>query len=764
MNLKFYYILFLSLFFFSCNDNDLLCPEDLLRDNGSEVKIEVLLPSDLNTRGISDESKTSFNPNELIHIRAVYKCRDLLNPGKYYDVMQYGVMKYNGKGSWSNYNTTDILSWPETADFGTFTAYYINGSNGVLANGEMPVKLLSEYKFGEDPLCGFVENVEYGHAVRFEMKHIFTHLTLSEMDGGVSNEMFFSPPLKEEDYKDFKNAFTIEFNSTTREIKPVFKRVPSEIYTDNAGEGLVFVEDNIEFYETNDGNVKTRVGYFLEPKVYHNFVLLYPRVRPKTATYLSYSRDLQKITGDKGLEANNFYDFSVLKSLGVKVEESPENGWDDDSDPRIIIDVEEFLKAAKSGYEYWEEDPDTGELVQILETTLEGSRLIRNVDFNHEFYDVFQDGFIPDLSMTFDGGYHYIYNMACPLFNENYGNIINLGLVNIKTNESQPIVSSENYNNIEGRDFSRNGIISRSNFGTVSNIRVRNLEMIIEIETTGATEEESSTEAHSAAMLFGSNRGNIYDVSLSGDLSIKVRNHSGSSVMPGVSIGGITGQNLGTISRISPIMDVNDAKFPSPKLKIINECKGSLGVYIIGGVSGNNTGNIYDVNMSSVVINGAESSGVESIMGGIVGEVGSSNSGAPMISGCITRGSVTAGLTKSVTNIISNSYTGGVAGLLNTQAFVINSSASVSVSGLSVYDSNVKCAVGGAFGRIEQTPGTVEGSIQTLACFGSSLSGVGNIGNFAGIAPIGFTWEKKYADKGINVKQYAQYNIIGANL
>lgn len=748
----------------ACADDLQITGQEIERIEGRPVEIEVVVNDYPGTRGLTDESKTSFAVGELIHIRAEFTLNDLDSPGQTKKEVQYGVMKYNGKGTWINFNTVDVLTWPGTAISGTFTAYYIYGSNGVLSNASnsMPPTLLSDYKFGQDPLYAQTIDVEYGHTIRFEMSHIFSYLTLTEMSAGISEELSFTIPKTEPEYENFHNAFLLEFDEATKEMTPTFLSIPSDTYYDNQGEELVFITSSTEIYETNDGDMKTKVGFFLEPSEYHKFSLLYPKSRDQMVSYLTYTRDLTALTPDqKGLLANEYYEFSILKSLGVYVDETPQDGWDDETDPHIIVDVESFLRAANAGTEYWEPDPDTGELVQILESTVAGTRLLMNVDFNHFYYDIFEnENFVPNLSLTFDGNYHYIFHMAAPLFNENHGIITNVGFRDISTNADEPIVSSEKFekNGFE-YDLSRNGAITRYNFGSISNIRVDNVNLNVKIHTTGIDFDESSQEAHNVALLFGSNRGNIYDISLAGTLTLTVENYSATEIMPNVIIGGLAGQNLGAISRVGPIEDEN---FETPVYNIINKCQGVSGVYLVGGACGSSQGNLFDIMMSSLMVDGSESTGVESIMGGLVGSVEQSQSAAAEISGCIIRGSVISGDSRYYTNLNANSYTGGLAGLMNVQGIVKNCSASISVTGATLYDPQVTYGVGGAFGRIEQkqTQNGVECSIQTLACFGSSLSGLVNIGNFTGLAPEGYSWSN-FDGFGINVKQYPQYQNIG---
>lgn len=730
----------LATIFGSCSDEGF--PTDGFGPAG-EVTFDIGIEGMGGTRSAVDESKTYFDVGELIHVRAEYECR---LEDETFTRLQYGVLKYDGRGSWSPYGASYALKWPDDAVGGSFEAYYINGSNGVLSGNNMQPKLLSDFRFDAIPLHGEMHNVRYGQAVKLQMRRVFSLLTLTDMKEGISDELWFTVPDNSDvSGKPLNNAFRLLFNPETYEMTQEFSRIASADYKDDNDMPLVFIKSKLTETETEEQGVQTEVNYLLQPGTYHKFDVLYPRGRTTYATYLTYGRDLSLVEGAEEFRPNGRYTFSILKSLGVIVEETPEDGWDD-TEPTVIIDVEAFLRAANSGSDYFVKDPDTDEDVQILESTLDGTRLLRNVDFRNFYYDIFENGlFKPVLGNTFDGGYHYIYNMGCPLFYENNGVIINLGIRNAKTG---PIISSEN-KPVFGTtlDTSYNGLITSRNYGTVSNVRVDNAEMTVQIQTSDP--DEPTQEAHNASLLFGVNRGNVYDLALAGTLTLTVENAPGETVMPRVSMGGVAGQNLGTVYGLTYI---DDDTFEMPVLTIYNNCRGDNGVYKVGGIVGNNTGNLMDIFIPQVIADASASSGLESYLGGMVGDNPSSNTGAPRIADCIVRGEVIAGKVTPVLNLTSLSYAGGVAGSMSIQADVLNSSVTVGVSGSPFTSTDVEYAEGGAFGILETSVGIYEGSIQTLACYGSKLTGSGYMGNFAGIVPQGFGQEH-YLDKGINVRR-----------
>lgn len=738
----------------SCREDDFGDYDFAIGPNG-EVMFNIGISDVAGTRAAVDESKKAFAVGELLHVRAIYKC-ETQNVAS--TERQYGIIKYAGDGSWEPFSEDLTLRWPDNAISGSFDFYYINGSNGALSGNDMPATLLSDYKFDQIPMHGEVEYARYGQAIRVQMTRLFSLLTLTDLKEGVANELWFTLPAEKdladpEMYVELNNAFTLKFDPSpdSFEMTPVFSREPDSNYLDSEGNPLVFIKSRLT--QTNNSNgVISEQNFLLEPKLYRKFTLLYPRTRDSYATYLNYTGDLKEETGDAGFVANGRYKFSVLKSQGIIVEETPTEGWDE-SEPDVIIDLEEFLHSVNNGTEYYGTDKITGEQVLVLESTTEGTRLLHNVDFNYKQYDVFENGpFRPTLSNTLDGNYHYIYHLGCPLFNANNGVIINLGLKDCET--KTPITSTENLERYGMKyDNSHNGFVACTNNGRVNNLRVSNAKMHIHILTSDP--DEPAQEAHDAAILFGVNRGNVYDLHLAGDLELIVENHPDTEYVPSVSIGGVSGQNIETFYGIDAL---DEEGFAAPEIRIYNKCAGDNGVYRMGGIIGNNMGDLYDAVITKITVDASESKGVESYLGGVVGESPYSGSGAPAISGCMIRGEVVAGEVNALQNLNSYSYAGGVAGLVNIQTNVIDNSISVGVQGSPFSSDEVEYAEGGAFGAIITTTGALEGSIQTLACYGSKLSGQGFIGNFAGITPAGFDWSH-YEGRDINLR-----SLVGANI
>lgn len=169
--------------------------------------------------------------------------------------------------------------------------------------------------------------------------------------------------------------------------------------------------------------------------------------------------------------------------------------------------------------------------------------------------------------------------------------------------------------------------------------------------------------------------------------------------------------------------------------------------------------------MTDVFIDCRESTGLVSYLGGMAGQLevtGASSVG--YMNDCILSGSVQAGKTIADEKISGQAYTGGMAGYDNNVP-VTDCRASVSVIGSEAVSDWVTYGTGGAFGRIFNAS-----TFENLITYGARLvapvgtSNSNHIGNFAGIAPEGQSWETDYADKNIIFHSFAGLKEIGAFL
>ena len=774
MNIKILHIICFLLFpilFSSCEDYSFLFGSDTSDEQPIEFNFSL---TDANMSiGFTDDIpvKTSFTNGDVIHILGTFQTRALQEDGTTVEgvVKRYGALQYNATTRNWTAVSGNTLTWPSIATSGSFVAYYVNGSNGVLTE-DNPVfeSSLSDITPMTDPLEASADDVIYGHAVALNFKHICANLMLTELQPMVSTVYFFNTEdVYESDMttkRAFNNGFQLQLTHDANNqpelsfdfIQKTDPEFPKSIHI----AGKAMAQESIDAA----GNVTTtgKVYYFLQPGYYPKFDITYPAQAPDTYNYLSYDYNSipDNVAGPNvenikpNLEANTTYTLAINKSPGIIITAPPsEGGWDDDGSYYPVLDVESFLKAVYNSSDYTEDG------VKILEATADGSKLLRNLDFQNFDYSKFKDStFSPNVqdSKVFDGDMHYIKNLASPLFRYNYGTIKNIGIQEVKINATSYDDSASDFKN-------RHGALCMWNrqMATINNVRVSNVNMTINISSSQSADEDGS-ETHNIGCIVGSNTGIMSSLALSGTLSLTVKPDNSNEVNSKVLIGGIAGQNAaeGNIKDVSSLTS-------GLQINITNTCKGSLGAYTLGGIVGVSSGLVSNVTLPNVTIDSENSSGVTSYIGGMAGQLAVTPSQASGLTSCIVGGSVYAGSTKTYEYISSENYLGGIAGVVMGVP-VSDCRSAVSVYGSSTTASGVVYATGGAFGCIREANG-----FDDIIAYGSILKAPGNtsssdnvknyVGDFAGLVPAGQTWENDYVNHNILVHLFTN-KYIGGNL
>lgn len=748
-------------------------------DDERPVEFIVSLPG---TRAI-ENPKTAFSQGDVLHIQGTFTAT---YDGAENDVVRYGALRFNGR-TWQPVDNSG-LTWPTSATKGTFLAYFISGSDGLLykpADASQGRSTTDTYLLSDispsatasgkysDPLEANSEETNYGHAVELNFHHKCAYLTLEDLEPQVSDRYWFtcSGTVTEAGSNEFHNAFYLQL---TDDNKLEFKWVtePDERYKapGSATQNLIYIASPSIRTENSEGKNITRANYFLEPGRYEHFQVCYPVKEPayqdgrlqtpgETLNYLEF--DYNNVGGAEGgidenvapdLKGGRTYTLNITRSPGIVIITPPDaEGWDE-SDEDYEVNVGEFLKAVANSTEYINEKG-----VKILEKTDIGTKLLHNVDFNKDHDSFWNLSFEPNVNegQTFDGNYHYIKNLGSPLFRYNYGTIRNLGIKHIEAT----VISDENSDT--GRDMSRQGGLCMWNRSTGS---ITNIHVSGGVEITALVKTDTDQETHNIGCLLGSNTGSMSDVALSGEFTLTVRAYVDDNITDQVDatvlIGGIAGQiaGSGSISHISALDGV-------PAFTITNECKGDIGAFYVGGIAGQSSGYLDDISLPDVTVDGRNSRGVTSYMGCMAGEftVSSDAEEAPnaSVTACIVTGEVRAGEVKPDARgyLTGASYIGGVAGALMNVP-VSNSRVAAEVHGTESPDPDVIYASGGAFGRIRTAT-----EIENLIAYGPALDGPNDaetdpderkrfIGNFAGLVPSGETWEETYSNKNIIVRQF----------
>ncbi|MCH5223256.1 MAG: fimbrillin family protein [Muribaculaceae bacterium] len=760
----------------ACTEDSLIVSPDS-SDSSSELPVEFLFScaEEGGTRAYIDAFGTErFSKDDVIHVLGTFTTNALQPDGSYKEgtMKRYGALKYNGI-IWESLEDSK-LTWPSIATEATFIAYYIKDSSGLLTSDQPTlVSYLSELTSSSDPLYGKSDNdepVPYGNAAKIDFHHICAHLTLVDLEPNVSDQYWLTVPdntLNNADPNDetttpFYNAFQISLGKDENnepELNFEFiQRVDPEY-------NLVFIKGYPTMVpppETSPLDPATmNLEFFLSPGYYDVFNLVYPVSSTETYPYLEYNyNNIPDYVGDTDyekvppqLEENTPYTLNITKAPGITMTTpTTGGGWDESDQFYYVVNVEEFLKAANKGAEYSEGEK------KILEETLNGSKLLCNVDFHGFDYADFEDkSFLPDIPQdkVFDGGLHYIKNIFVPVFYYNYGKIENLGIKNPEKLEMQ-ILSYED----PAKDNSRNGALCHQNrlTGTLSNIRLSDIMMNVTVISDVVAGTDDS-EVHNIGGLAGSNTGVINGVEMGGQFSINVSGVTGSPMNSKVLIGGVLGQNAGgglleDVSTINNHLEIN----------INNSCVGEIGSYSVGGIVGQLSGDVSGVLIPTVKIDCTGSKGVTSYIGGMAGNLATSTAGETgSINSCNVGGVIKAGESIPYGSLTSESYIGGIGGsVLNISVTECNSS--VSVYGPAVANQNVIYGTGGGFGRILQS--TLSYNFEKLICSGTTLQGPGipegYIGNFVGIAPDDSLWDAwmdNFSSHQITVKDFGYDNI-----
>ena len=734
------------------------CADDLFSgpeptDGELPVTFEFVLPT---TRAAENdhhliEDRLSFKDKDIIHIEGQFTI-----PGQDKKEIRYGAMTYDAsKEKWTAAASSE-LTWPDEATGGTFKAYYLNPNGkdvnnenvkgGVIEKGgTTSTYSLSTLTFDTDPLKAEGEATSYGHAVKLEFSHLCTYLGLKGLGAPVSDQYWFTG-------KALTNSFYLRRNGDNT-LTFTFQAHEDSRYK------LVYISTT-----PNNGTA----GFFLEPGRYDAFKLCYPAVEENYYEYIEYTSVPSENGPETGPElvANHSYLLDISKSKGITISSPPqgpeEETWDDSGD-YIEVDVEKFLRAVAAGSDY----DYNG--TRILQGGNNATKLLHNISFHKESYTLFSDDdFEPMVrqNSVFDGGHHYISEIACPVFHRNMGTIRNLGLRNIYAE----FISDEADLNTADKDVydrSRNGILCGWNErGTIENIRIAGATITAKVKNDTETEDDKdvSQEAHSIGCVIGSNTGTVTDLALAGHFKLTVNAYTGEGytnvVDASVMIGGIVGQNAenGTITNVSSY-DAPDPEVGPLKFTITNNCSGEAGAFYVGGIAGSSSASIRWVTLPDITIDGSGSSCVAMYMGGIAGQLSATSSSvvAAATSSCNITGTVKAGTVRATNkaDVTPKSYIGGVAGVLSQPITDCRTAVSVTVG--TTANEGVTYATGGAFGRILKTAADL--SIENIMAYGDKLEGPANfIGNFVGIAPVGETWES-YMNHDIVVRNFFVENV-----
>lgn len=666
--------------------------------------IEVAFTAERLTEGFMTRAgaKAEFKEGDVIQVSAVFSFANGDTE------TQYTCREMNADGEWGPGRTDTPMTWPIEAVKGTFTAYYIPSAQGALAAGE-PLKavLLEDVTDETDPLVAQKADVAYGHAVHLQFTHLCTRLILQHVKSANADEYWLTC----DNDGGLKNAYQITLN-TENELD--FEFIISGTFDDATPAKIARTKANDE------------VTFYLAPGDYNNMKLNYSYYRP----YLQFDADKDKdIDVIKNLEAHHSYILDVSKTLGaINIEEEPE--WNDpDKDKPVELggteNIQEFLKAIEEGTDYYAKEADGSQGVQVLSSNGSGTvTLLKNVDFQSQNKGI--SGIVPN-TITFNGNHYNIMNLADALFENLYGNVFDLGLIGVDIDYSfneEPT----------GDRQTQIGALSRYSSGDVNNVRLKN----IDIEFQG---QNVTGRAFDVGGLIGGNtsEGDVSDIVLEGTINVK----STGNTMSELNLGGVIGQNGGTLSAVS-FKDENST------LTVTSGIGGS-GTLSTGGIVGVNTGTVNN-SILTVTVDASKGKGTHNYVGGLVGDL---NGG--MLHDCAVDGSVKGGDVEGDSSMNSLSYAGGIAGCMGGATMETCTSFNEVVGFTDMKNSSDMKAytAAGLIGGLSRNESSV--SIKNCATW-STLSNAEYIGWVAGVWPTGFAGTEE--DNTNNTTVTERYGVV----
>lgn len=682
--------------------------------------------------------KTAFENDDVIHIGAKFY-EEQPGEAKNATLMetQYCAYKYQN-GDWIPLMKNNEITWPYECDYGLFTAYYIKHADGAVSGeeGESAIWSLSEFADKEKPdgisddtgpMKAESQKLPFGHTVHLTFSHLCARLSVTKLEASTTSEYWFTHPA----HSDFHNAYQL--------VRDQEEGIKLQWVSQSSG------SDNPYIARSLDSNAKQEYG---------NTVTVYLEPGDYSGAKLNYKYNRSYITLSSGsldkLKANHSYVLDITQDKGIVFENPDEGGWTDPDNKNNawkLQNIPAFLMAASKGEAYEEEKK------QILERTNMGVILLTDLDFDKQdplSTTQFPDSYLsqlPDLlsSVTFDGNYHYIHHSVRPIFNEIQGRLYNLGISNMeRTGEVHP--GTDQYGGLS-RIVSQTGIIS--------NVRISHLTLTLSLPYT------DKVDVYNIGCVTGRNDGKISDVALRGTIQLSIQDSDESQgTKSEIYIGGIIGQNAGTLSGCTTFKEADD-NTPT-HITVKNKCKNQLPVST-GGIVGFSFNNVEDVTLR-VTVDASQSTGNQNYTGGMAGRVRRSDGVTEKnhFKNISIQGSVKGG------KGTEKSFTGGIAGRLYN--FLIeNCNALCDVESWNeTIDTGARYATGGAFGCIVTT--TNEPTlIFNSSWWGDKLTGASTIsgncylGTFAGIIPTHKT-DGEYQNNGNITKNIDDVPFSGGNL
>lgn len=568
---------------------DIAPTQPLTRTDGTEITIE--------------GEKTAFENGDIIQIVANFYCKDangtaniLMPEESICTMLQYQKSETDNMGKWVNYEPVSgkgkPLYWPWKSEEATFQAFYYPGFNGFIDSEKetLPV-LLDSVDIKTNPLIAEeTVRIPYGNAVHLKFNHICTRLVLTDLDdvtGGANYSRLWMENNLSTPETSNTNAFKLRVNKVNSETEPADNGKLSFDYSftdvQNEEQKVLIGGKSATISKNNSNEKETAIIFFLPEGNYSDVTLTRRFGRPLL--------NWKNVTELQLLETGKSYIVSLNELKGNITIDDDDDWWEDDQTPikpeKGHFELDKFLQCIEDGVPYSYNDKEGKKIIVLEEIEENHLVLTQNIDFNNE---TFTPGNISS-AITLDGNGHYFSNVKATIFTQIEGIIQNLGLkkcnVSIQLDTKTP-------------DF---GLLTKTNRGTIENIRLSEINVTVTSIENGGTYEVGSLVADS--------QGPINNIEMD---NVKVTTSSQNITNGTLMLGGLVGQT----AQGAPLEKVQ--MYSENMIEVTNNTKMENGSVYTGGLVGLSSSNVKECNVRANV-NTANATGTWLYTGGLVGSM-----------------------------------------------------------------------------------------------------------------------------------------------
>ena len=638
------------------------------------------------TSRANDPYKQAFEDGDRLHVSATFTLLGANGePDASKTVSKYALLQFNeANDEWQAVENTQ-MTWPYNAAYATFTAYYIDDSEGLLLTTSPKTVVLQEITDVTDPLKAVTEEpVPYGNAVHLVFQHLCAKLTLTNLSSDAIE--FWAKTDEENNADPIKNQFQLLLARDDAGNETI----PDENQFTSTGENA-----HIAAQRTADNTLT----FYLAPGDYYGMKLNYRYDRPYRGLNIEGLRDLK---------AGTSYVIDFTQHHGSIIIEDDDNGEEDpEKDPDHVnmetTDIDDFLEAIHDGTEYKQ-----GDQIVLAADGNGATTLLVNVDFQGNSFT----GIDLPSTASFDGNGHYIQNVARPLFDDiNGGKIANLGIYN-----EEGIVIKENED--PATNANAVGAVARTcqiaaddpDKANIDNVRLGGI-------VISAKPPQNSDLIFNVWAAVGNCQGRINNIRFAGNIKVEVATTETKREIGTVNVGGVIGQltSSGHLSQVARMEEETPGT-----LTVISSCPNTTNDRNTGGLVGLSNGRIEDCTLTHTTVDASNTCGTMVYTGGLAGMArgtqGSHETTTNGIFRCKFDGTIKCGLAYSEDHgddsAEGHAYAGGAVGYAywvdgieenEISGTLYEPSDDSATGGFKPYENSIY-ATGGLFGQAFESP------------------------------------------------------------